>query len=185
MLSQLRRGKQWVWLACAQAYILERCGASLVEINSATRLGGATSLEELKFGSFSNSNFIWESHMQSSKEPHLAREPYVPDPCSSCMEITHFIHLLEVSKCCLNKHSFTFRTSMLLAKSTQDSLRHSLANFKSTSCTFSNTNVESHDQLTVETCNQYREWSGNSSSCTFHVWSMNFFLSWPSKLHLY
>ena len=27
---------------------------------------------------------------------------------SSCMEITHFIHLLEVSKRCLNKHSFTF-----------------------------------------------------------------------------
>ena len=52
MLSQLRRGKQWVWLACAQAYILERCGASLVEINSATRLGGAMSLEELKFEVF-------------------------------------------------------------------------------------------------------------------------------------
>ena len=77
-----------------------------------------------------------------------------------------------------------FHTTMLLAKSTQGSTHHFLANCKSTSCHSSNTDVESHNHLHMETCNQYQEWSGNCRSCTFHVWSINFF-SWPSKLHLY
>ena len=44
------------------------------------RVSAAHVTEGTKIWSFSNSNFIWESHMRSSKEPHLAREPTFPTP---------------------------------------------------------------------------------------------------------
>ena len=75
---------------------------------------------------------------------------------SSCMEITHFIHHLELVNVVSTSTPLPFCMSMLLEKIAQDSTHHSLANCKWTGYIFSNFDVESHDHLHKETCNQYQ-----------------------------
>ena len=104
---------------------------------------------------------------------------------SSCMEITHYIHLLEVCKCFLNNHSITFpRLCSLQRAHKEDSTHHSLANWSQSALISQIPMYKATNTFTRKLVINIKEWSCKSRSCTFCVRSRNF-NSLPCKLYLY